>query len=153
MNKDKAAKVTTIEGITFGQFIRNQDDDSSDEHIYYLKKSHIISPKHEFVDLSEEEYEEAMRRTSNLRVKEGKPHYPNGSIVRNEIRQPENPLLIIYLLDTDGAKLLIEQNPIVGFAISFPGSKVHSNVTYAVHEELLSMFEVDDDFEDYEDED
>jgi len=46
-----------------------------------------------------------------------------------------------------------EKTPIVGFAISFPGSQINSNVTYAVHEDLLSMFEIDDDFENYEDED
>jgi len=156
MNKEKAAKVETIEGLTIGQFIRNQDDKNSNEQVYYLRKSHIISPKHEFVDLSKEEYDEAMRQTNRLRVEKGKtgdPQYPNGNIVRNKIRRPENPLLIIYLLDPSGAKAVHEEKPIVGFAISFPGSQLYSNVTYAVHEDLLSMFEVDDDFEDYEDED
>ncbi len=156
MNKEKAAKVETIEGLAIGQFIRNQHDNSSDEYIYYINKSHIISPNHEFVDLTKEEYDEAMRRTAKLRIKKekiGKPPYPNGNIVRNEIRDPKNPLLIIYLLDTEGAELFDEINPIVGFAISFPGSQINSNVTYAVHEDLLSMFEIDNDFEDYEAED
>jgi hypothetical protein len=156
MNKEKAAKIETIEGLAIGQFIRTQDDKSSNEYIYYLRKSHIISPKHEFVDLSKEEYDEAMRQTSKLRVEKGKtgdPQYPNGNIVRNTIRQPANPLLIIYLLDSSGAKIVDKANPIVGFAISFPGSRINSNVTYAVHEDLLSIFEIDDDFEDYEEED
>jgi hypothetical protein len=155
MNKEKDANIETIEGFSIGQFIRTQDDKSSNEYIYYLRKSHLISPKHEFVDLSKEEYDEAMRQTSKLRVEKGKagnPQYPNGNIVRNKIRHPENPLLIIYLLDPSGAKIVDEQKPIVGFAISFPGSQINSNVTYAVHEDLLSMFEIDDDFENYEDE-
>jgi len=156
MNKEKAAKAETIEGLKFGQFIRRQDKDSSNDSIYYLRKSHIISPNHEFVDLSNEEYVEAKRRTARLRKekgKEGAPPYPNGNIVRNEIRNSKNPLLIIYLLDPEGAELKDEEKPIVGFAISFPGSQINSNVTYAVHEDLLSMFEIDDDFEDYDDED
>jgi len=84
MSKEKATSIETIEGFSIGQFIRTQDDKSSDESIYYLRKSHIISPKHEFVDLSKKEYDEAMRQTSKLRVekgKEGKPQYPNGNIV------------------------------------------------------------------------
>jgi len=156
MNKEKAANIETIEGFAIGQFIRTQDGISSNEHIYYLKKSHIISPKHEFVDLSKEEYDEAMRQTAKLRVekgKEGKPKYPNGNIVRNNIRLPANPLLIIYLLDPKEVEFVIEKTPIVGFAISFPGSQINSHVTYAVHEDLLSIFEIEDDFEDYEDED
>ncbi len=72
MNKEKAAKVETIEGLTIGQFIRNQDDKNSNEQVYYLRKSHIISPKHEFVDLSKEEYDEAMRQTNRLRVEKEK---------------------------------------------------------------------------------
>ena len=156
MNKEKATKNETIEELTVGLFIRTQDDKNSNDSVYYLRKSHIISPKHEFVDLSREEYDEAMKRTAKLRVEKGKsgsPQYPNGNIVRNEIRRPDNPLLIIYMLDAQGAGLNEEENPIVGFAISFPGSQINSNVTYAVHKDLLPMFEVDDDFEDYEDED
>jgi hypothetical protein len=97
-----------------------------------------------------------MRQTFKLRIEKGKtgrPQYPNGNIVRNRIRRPENPLLLIYLLDSIGAKINDYQVPIVGFAISFPGSQINSNVTYAVHEDLLSMFEIEDDFEDYDDED
>jgi hypothetical protein len=156
MNKEKATKNETIEELTVGLFIRTQDDKNSNDSVYYLRKSHIISPKHEFVDLSREEYDEAMKRTAELRVEKGKsgsPQYPNGNIVRNEIRKPDNPLLIIYMLDANGAGLHDEEKPIVGFAISFPGSQINSNVTYAVHKDLLPMFEVDDDFEDYEDED
>ena len=156
MNKEKATRVEIVEELSVGQFIRTQDDKSSNKYIYYLRKSHIISPKHEFIDLSQEEYDEALRQTAKLRTEKGKtgnPQYPNGNIVRNRIRRPENPLLLIYLLDPIGAKISSEQRPIVGFAISFPGSQVNSNVTYAVHEDLLSMFEMDDDFEDYDDED
>jgi len=144
MNKEKATNIEIVKNLTIGRFIRTQDDKSSNDSVYYLRKSHIISPKHEFVDLSKDEYNEAMRLTSKLRVEKGKtgnPQYPNGNIVRNKIRQPKIPLLIIYLLDSSGAKIIKEQRPIVGFAIS------------AVHEDLLSMFEIDDDFEDYEDED
>ena len=42
--------------VNIGCFIRTQDDNNSDENIYYLKKSHIISPNDEFIDLTPKEY-------------------------------------------------------------------------------------------------
>ncbi|RYE57311.1 MAG: endonuclease, partial [Sphingobacteriales bacterium] len=83
--------------ISLGQFVRNYDDKNSDTNTYYLRKSHILSPRDEFIDLTDEEYEWAMRLTTaswQRKNKEGSPSYPNGEIVRNEIRRPQNPLLL-----------------------------------------------------------
>ena len=47
-----------------------------------------------------------MQLTREMRVrqkKDGEASYPNGEIVRNKIRNPKNPLLLLYLLDPDGA--------------------------------------------------
>ncbi|KHJ36824.1 Z1 domain protein [Pedobacter glucosidilyticus] len=141
-----------------GQWKRTEDDKNSNEQLYYLRKSHIISPSDEFIDFTEEEYERAMSLTNLHRKKEGTAMYPNGQIVRNELRDPKKPLLIIYLLDPEES---LEQyplpkgtNPFVGYAISFPKSNFNAPVSYAVNEELLDRFDiVEEDFEDYGNED
>jgi hypothetical protein len=69
-------------------------------------------------------------------------------IVRNEYRNPKTPLLLIYFLDPTGAFGLPEgSNPIVGFAISFPKSHFNASVRYAIHQQLLPLFNIDDDIE------
>ena len=166
MSRSTTAARTTIEHsgsiINIGQFIRNYDDKNSGNDIYYLRKSHILSPKDEFIDLSDEEYDRALELTEMSwlrRKKEGLPSYPNGEIVRNEIRSPQNPLLLLYFLDPEGA-LLKDGNgnaleakltePIVGFAISFPRSSFNASVSYAVHKQLLSIFNQEDNLEEEE---
>ena len=143
-------------------FDRTEDDKNSSEDIYYIRKSHIISPNHEFVDLTDEEYKLAREKTSaNKKAHEEypgaakMPNYPNGNLVRNdmEIRNARFPLLLLYLLNPEKAGLTGIVNPIVGFAIRFPGSKYNTTVTYAVHEQLLDKFEVNEEPEDYEYED
>lgn len=141
---------------SIGQWKRTEDDKNSNEHIYYLRKSHIISPSDEFIDFTDEEYGRAMDLTNLHRKKDGEAMYPNGQIVRNELRDPRHPLLIIYLLDS---KESLEKYPMpkgtnsfVGYAISFPKSNFNAPVSYAVNEELLDRFDVvEEDFEDYGD--
>lgn len=148
-----SGKTKKINSVDVGLFLRTEDTKQSDSKIYYLKKSHIISPNHEFIDLSVEEYQSAMEKTKLMRIKNGikiPPLYPNGAIVRNEIRDKKTPLLLIYLLDPSGAGLSENSNPVIGFAISFPGSENIANIEYAVHEQLLSEFDTDIDFEDYD---
>ena len=143
--------------VQIGQWKRTEDDKNSNEQIYYLRKSHIISPSDEFIDFTYEEYERAMNLTNLHRKKEGEAMYPNGQIVRNELRDPKKPLLIIYLLDPEESidpknPLPKGINPFVGYAISFPKSNYNAPVSYAVNEELLDRFDiVEEDFEDYGD--
>jgi len=159
MNKRNTSCITEFQvnnvQVQIGCFLRRQDENNSDENVYYLRKSHIISPKDEFIDLTETEYERAMQLTRVLRArqnKEGDPAYPNGELVRNEIRNPQNPLLLIYLLDPVGAKLPTDSDPFMGYAISFPGSNHDAWVAYAVNEQLLDRFNVEDELDDFEDE-
>ncbi|MES2448606.1 MAG: Z1 domain-containing protein [Bacteroidota bacterium] len=141
--------------VSIGQWKRTEDDKNSNDQIYYLRKSHIISPSDEFIDFTEEEYESAMNLTNLQRKKVGEAMYPNGQIVRNELRDPRKPLLIIYLLDPEESleyPLPKGTNPFVGYAISFPKSNFNAPVSYAVNEELLDRFDiVEEDFEDYGD--
>lgn len=133
---------------------RTQTESSEGQEYYYIRKSHILSPNDEFVDLTADERSEAMRQTRLIwanREKEGSPKYPSGEWVRNNLRkQKDQPLLLLYLLDPTGADLDQDSSPIVGFGISFPGSDANDAVSYAVHEQLLSLFSQDDDYFDME---
>ncbi len=160
MSKSKSSKDTPfqISGKTkkIGHWKRTQDGNNSNDSVYYLKKSHIISPDDEFIDLTPQEYEKAMELTREQRKrkeKEGEPKYPNGEIVRNEIRDPKKPLLIIYLLDPKESKtgLPDSSNPFVGYAISFPKSNYNVFESFAVNEELLDRFDIEDNFDEDED--
>lgn len=142
--------------VSIGQWKRTEDDKNSSEQLYYLRKSHIISPSDEFIDFNDAEKSRAMELTNLHRKKEGEAMYPNGQIVRNELRDPRNPLLIIYLLDPEESlekyPLPKGTNPFVGYAISFPKSNFNAPVSYAVNEELLDRFDVvEEEFEDYGD--
>ena len=142
------------ESISIGQWKRTEDDKNSNEHIYYLRKSHIISPSDEFIDFTDEEKSRAMELTNLHRKKEGEAMYPNGQVVRNELRDPKKPLLLIYLLDPEESidiknPLPKGTNSFVGYAISFPKSNFNALVSYAVNEELIDSFDVlEEDFED-----
>lgn len=154
--KNNSHFVVSGNTVSIGQWKRTEDDKNSSEQLYYLRKSHIISPSDEFIDFTDDEKSRAMELTSLHRKKEGEAMYPNGQIVRNELRDPRKPLLIIYLLDPaeslEKYPLPKGTNPFVGYAISFPKSNFNAPVSYAVNEELLDRFDVvEEDFEDYGD--
>lgn len=133
-----------------GYWKRTNADERADSTTYFIRKNHIISPKDEFIDLSKLEYQKALERTISYHKennKEYKLDFPKGEIVRNEFRDPKTPLLLIYFLDPIGANLPEKSNPIVGFAISFPKSRFNASVRYAIHEQLLELFKIDDDIE------
>lgn len=160
MSKRATAKRLQIDKdgaiLNVGFYLRNYDESNSNSELYYLRKSHIISPKDEFIDLTDEEIALGLERTRQLwqkKNKEGEPAYPNGEIVRNEIRHPQRPLLLIYFLDPEGAGLTPNSEPIIGYAISFPASRFNASVSYAVHEQLLPLFNQDDNLEEAEDDD
>jgi len=139
-----------------GFYFRNSDENKSNNEIYYAANSRIISPRDQFIDLTTEEYESAMELTRQSwlnKNKEGEPKYPGGDIVRNQIRSPQNPLLLIYLLEPLGAALPDDSEPVAGYGISFPGSRFNESVTYMVHEQLLPLFNQNDDVEEVESDD
>ncbi len=141
-----------------GLTVRNADDKcSSETHqtrkengIYYLKKSHIISPDHEYIDLDKKMVKQAIEREKQ----KGKKSSLSGEIVRNELRSAKNPLLLLYSLSTkNGAVSTIGLEdmqdldvPIIGFAISFPKSEQDdkiTNIAYAIQDKLLPYFQQD----------
>ena len=157
--KPKGTTFCINENISINLTERTQaEDGKSTDELYYIRKSHIISPDDEFIDLNEAERGRA--RTASIRlwrekkgVSEGEPKRLNGEWVRNEIRKPNKVLLLLYFLNPTGAELPISSNPIVGFAVSFPGTDRDDAVTYAVHSQLLQNFDSEDIFEPIEDDD
>ncbi|PSB33718.1 Z1 domain-containing protein [Stenomitos frigidus] len=93
----------------------------------------LVSPVDEGIDLSEEvrkRLREEMKQengTAQKQVVEGEPSNP----FRRE-RSPDRGLLLIYPLDPQDAGWSSEP-PILGFAISFPGSTNASSVEYRVN--------------------
>lgn len=146
ISKERTAKKYSLAGKDVGLIRRTQDDKSNDE-IYYIRRSHIISPQDEFIDLTSVEYKQALTRTEELWTasgKEGLPAYPSGEVVRNTIRKPNRPLLLIYCLDPVGA-VVNNVLPIIGYAISFPANDRDDAVSFAVHEQLLNQFNQQDE--------
>ncbi len=141
------------DALDIGLFNRRQDERNSSTDNYYIKRSHIISPGDEIIDLTDTEQDRAWNRTIEYwrqRGKDGQPSYISGEIVRNEIRDPRKPLLLIYFLNPEEAGLSFEDNPIVGYAISFPSSRFNAMVSYAVHDQLLNIFNHENDLEEEE---
>jgi len=134
--------------------IERTEDTKSTSDLYYIRKSHIISPDDEFIDLTPEEKlaaREASLRLWREKGKEGELKRLNGEWVRNVIRKPNRVLLLIYFLNPHGAGLSEKSDPIVGFAVSFPGTERDDAVTYAVHSQLLENFDSEEIFELIED--
>jgi hypothetical protein len=155
VTKQKGTPFRVNDGINVNLIERTQDEKSVGD-LYYIRKSHIISPDDEFIDLSLSERARAKEASIRLwrekkNVTEGEPKRLNGEWVRNQIRKPDKVLLLLYFLNPIGAGLPEASNPIVGFAISFPGTDRDDAVTYAVHSQLLQNFDSEDVFEPTED--
>ncbi|TAH22530.1 MAG: endonuclease [Cytophagales bacterium] len=145
----------TINGLVckVGLTLRTQDENcSTAKHsveeikIYHLIKSHIISPDHEYIDIEANIIQKHLEKESIKQQK--KVTNLSGQVVREEIRSPNNPLLIIYSLDPKGADMEEELNntPIIGYAISFSGSGKNYGKEYAI-QKLLLPFYVNDDYD------
>ena len=133
-----------------GCVIRRNDKDKDDTIHLNIRKNHIISPRDEFFDLSEEDFNRALQRTKDLN-KEYKNDFPKGEIVRNEFRNSSTALLLIYFINPIEAGIAKGKEPIVGFAVSFPRSRFNHSVSYAVNEQLIHLFDTEDDLNDFED--
>lgn len=149
ITKSQGEPFNVAQGIDVRLIQRTPSEDSFGD-LYLIRKSHIISPDDEFIDLTDEEKDEARRASQRIWEEKGN-NTPvkkiNGNWVRNEIRRPDKVLLLLYFLDPVTAQAQ-GNTPVVGFAISFPGTDRDDAVSYAVHEQLLSTFNVNDQIED-----
>lgn len=145
--------------INVNQIFRRQAEEGiSTNELYFIRKSHLISPDDEFIDLTENEKE--LARQASVRiwrekkgVTSGEPLRINGDWVRNQIRKPDRVLLLLYFLNPEGAGITDLSKPIVGYAISFPGTDNDDAVIYAVNRQLLQNFDLEDVYESEEEDD
>ena len=114
-----------IADLVVGLTERQQVQDLTDTK-YRIRR--LVSPRNEWIDLSEEEIEQAKKETQRIweldpgksKNKE-KPDLPSGRVVRRT-RPGKRGLLLLYVLKYDSDSLPDLHVPIVGFAISFPKS-------------------------------
>jgi hypothetical protein len=138
------------ENISVNLINRTPSKESTKE-LYYINKSHIISPDDEFIDLTETEISQAKEASQRLWTnKKGTNEAPkrlNGDWVRNQIRKPNKVLLLLYFLNPEKVENTDMAKPIVGFAISFPGSDRDDAESFMVHSQLLPQFNIADEIE------
>lgn len=138
-------------GMAVGCWTRNRSKDTNDLNTYFIRKNHIVgNQKEEFIDLDEEIMEQARRITIERKREKGEDwihDYPSPELVRKEFRSKTNPLLLIYPLNPEGANFkdnngntmqgteayTAQDEPFIGFAISFPRTDTGEAVSYQVN--------------------
>ncbi|WP_170164592.1 Z1 domain-containing protein [Sinomicrobium pectinilyticum] len=122
--------------------LTRRTDSSSKESYYMVNKSHIIDPRHEYIDLTDEQIDKALNESIFIARRfdrdVSKIKYPAPLQIKSN-RPEENGLLIIYFLDPqpDDNKPNLSSVPIIGLAISFPEMKDAFSLEYAVNEQFL----------------
>lgn len=115
----------------------------------------IISPRDEFIDLTTDQREAALRRTQDAwRIDHGRrktePTIPSGPEIRRQ-RPRDRGLLVLYPLNRpavpDDAPRGVDltDGPVIGFLASFPHSPGAPAVDYVVNRVYEDMFDPDDD--------
>jgi hypothetical protein len=107
---------------------------------YIIPKAHIISPRHESLDLGADKVKEALDAT---RAERPKASYPSGEQIRLK-RPAAEALLLLYPLNPEPAGYEAGI-PVMGYAISFPALKGDRKVTYMGNSQLLAEFTNEDD--------
>lgn len=142
-----------LPGFEIGKTLRRHDDDSKNpKDQYTIRKAHIISKNHEWIDLSANEYQWALSQTISAWKKTAKkkttPTKPSGPFIRGS-RPAQRGLLLLYVLDQEGYPATVrdqlkEEEPIIGFAISFPESKHADVAIYRVRTDFLESLTNDE---------
>ena len=145
---DKTIKINA--DVTIG--LTKRSDFTPESNYYTINKSHIIDPRHEYIDLTDKEIEIAFRKTIEDAKKNGKnlSKIDKPSPVRvKEIRPEEQALLLVYLLDPQPKedKVALSSVPIVGLAVSFPWMKNARPIEYAVNEQFLEELDYSDELD------
>jgi hypothetical protein len=138
-------------GMKVGCWTRNRSKDTNDLNTYFIRKNHIVgNQKEEFIDLDEDIIKQALQITIERKREKGEDwlhDYPAPEIVRKEFRLKTNPLLLIYPLNPEGANVkdnngdtiqgteayTAQDEPFIGFAISFPRTDTGEAVSYQVN--------------------
>lgn len=136
---------------------------NSDYSTYFIKKNHIVgNPSDELIDLDLDLREQALSETIKMSTKKPwKQSYPQPLIARSKFRPVQQPLLIIYPLNPEYANVknedtgeiipgtpvyTVEDDPFVGFAISFPHTDTNCAVSYQVNM-VAEYADIEDNFD------
>ena len=147
---------TSVGGMEVGLPVRTPESD--DPQTYIIRNRHILTESHEWLDFSDAEEEEATaKRNERERQKYGERARiytePNGTSVR-AVRPKKRGLLLIYPLDPAAAELFPKGDerangkPIIGFAISFPGTNSRSDMEDTV-EYMVNRVFIQEELEGY----
>lgn len=131
------------------------DDREGEGNYYEISKGHILEPMHEYVDLdmSGPAYATALNSTiedwekSERKNKRPEPPtFPSGRNVR-ENRKATEGLLLIYPLNPKPLKWENStlENPIIGYAISFPKNEKDKKIKYRVNQVFMEEYGYDDE--------
>jgi Z1 domain len=95
-----------------------------------------LSPLDQAIDLSEDEFKEALARTNLERRSrsKGETNVPSGEFIR-KVRgaRPESGLLIIYPIDPTLAEVESTDRPVISVVVSFPDSDAADRRVYLVN--------------------
>lgn len=135
---------------------------SKDLNEYEVTKYNITDQRHELIDLSLKEIEEAKMQTELDYKEEGKkdiPEMPSRKRIKWQ-RKSSNGLLLIYPLNpncqhiienaTDQKAIvrkLISDIPIIGIAVSFPEIDNDEKIEYAVNEQFRKEYDYPDELD------
>jgi hypothetical protein len=104
-----------------------------------MKKSNILSPEDEQIDLDASQKEEARNLTVQAwrdgtakRIGKKEPVRASGRFIRS-VRSPKKGLLLLYPLDPSEVIPQFTSVPIIGHAVSFPLSEQIESVEYMVN--------------------
>ena len=126
-----------IGSLEVGAARRKPDDEEAlPEGRYVLRR--MISPTDEAIDFSADERNVALKETiTRWEANRGKsrrtepPTVPSGIVLR-DMRPAQKGLMLIYVLDPAQARLP-EDTPVIGYALSFPGSSSAGAIEYVVN--------------------
>jgi len=127
----------SIGSLEVGAARRTPDDpEALPEGRYVLRR--MINPTDEAIDFSADERNGALKETiTRWEANRGKsrrtepPTVPSGIVLR-DMRPAQKGLMLIYVLDPAQASLP-EDTPIIGYALSFPGSSSAGAIEYVVN--------------------
>ncbi|TGB15637.1 hypothetical protein [Streptomyces sp. MZ04] len=125
-----ATQTADIAGHPIGPVTRSSASDRTAEE-GILKVRRLYSPADESTDLDEDQYAAALAATRARAAdrwrgeadKAPMPSHPTGAAVR-AVRRPDQPLLLIYPIVPPPSAVESFNVPIVGFAVSFPRSRM-----------------------------
>lgn len=153
INNSMAKSNFHFAGISKEVGLTNRTNISTDEATYEIAKFNITDHRHELIDLSKTEIDEAMHATKqdydledkDRSEKRAYPDSPSRKRIK-WVRNDKNGLLIIYPLNFDvktkdpntkeETQKIISDKPIIGIAISFPEIENDEKVEYAVNQQF-----------------